>query len=250
MKTLRICVAITLSVLLSFGLLNGAWADSRVFSLNNPDTQQVLDSLRTQYGDKVHAELVQEKLVVIGSKQQLDEIGSLLTRLDPAPIALRLHLREQPPEDTQPNVITYSSTNTGYTLDTMEGAFIALDYQQFAQQVDSAIVDGKRDGKNDSNGGWWITLNTSPTLIRSITLRIHVQNKRVATVVVSYTTEENQERRTYSNTVGGYLGTWIALLPQPEPDTSGTISSGAKSGSQLYLRIDKLIASTQQPVSR
>lgn len=238
---LRIFFAVTLSVMLNF-----AWADSRVFTLNNPDTQQVVDSLRKQYGDKVHAELVQEKLVVIGSKQQLDEIGSLLTRLDPAPIALRLHLREQPPEDAQPNVITYSSNNTGYTLDTMEGAFVALDYQRFAQQVDGAAVDGK----GNNNGGWWITLNTSPTLIRSITLQIRVHNKRVAMVVVSYTTEENQERHTYSNTVSGYLGTWIALLPQPEPDTNGTISSGAKPGSQLYLRIDKLIASTQKPASR
>lgn len=243
MKILRIFVAVTLSI-----LLNSAWADSRVFTLNNPDTQQVLDSLRKQYGDKVHAELVQEKLVVIGSKQQLDEIGSLLTRLDPAPIALRLHLREQPPEDAQPNVITYSSSDTGYTLDTVAGAFVALDYQQFTQQVDSAAVNSM--GKGDGNGGWWITLNTTPTLIRSMTLQIRVQNKRIATVVVSYTTEENQERRTYGNTVSGYLGSWIALLPQPEPDAAGTISSGAKPGSQLYLRIDKLIASTQKPASR
>lgn len=238
-KALRICLALTLLL-----CLNPAWADSRVFSLNNPDTQQVLDSLRKQYGDNVHAELVQEKLVVIGSKQQLDEIGSLLTQLDPAPIALRLHLRDQPPEDARSNVITYSSNNSGYTLDTIEGAFVALDYQQFAQQVGSAAVDGDRDG------GWWVTLNNTPTFVRSMTLQINVQNKRVATVVVSYTTEENQERRTYGNTVSGYLGSWIALLPQPEPDAAGTISSGAKRGSQLYLRIDKLIAPTKSSRSQ
>jgi hypothetical protein len=236
-KALRICAALTLSL-----FLHSAWADARVFALHNPDTQQVLESLQKQYGDKLHAELVQEKLVVIGSKQQLDEIASALTRLDPAPIALRLHLREQPPEDARPNVITYSSNSTGYALDTIEGALIAVDYQQFAQQVDSAAVDG--------DGGWWVTLNSTPTLVHSMTLQVRVQNKRVATVVVSYTKEENQERHTYGNTVSGYLGSWIALLPQPDPDAAGTISSGAKPGSQLYLRIDKLIAPTKNSVNQ
>jgi hypothetical protein len=237
-KILRVCIAATFFVLMNF-----AWADARVFTLNNPDTQQVLSAVKNRYGDKLHAELVQEKLVVIGTKQQLDEVSSLLTKLDPMPLHLRLHLREQPPEDNQPNVITYSSSDAGgYTLDTIEGAFVALDYSEITQQIDGAGSD--RNTKNN-NGSWWVTLNNTPTAIRSLTLQIRVQDKRNAIVVVSYTTEENQQRRVYGNTVGGSLGTWIALLPQPEPDAVGTISSGAKPGNQLYLRIDKILAGTQ-----
>jgi hypothetical protein len=229
---LRACLVVIFSAVMS-----PAWSDARVFTLNNPDTQQVLQSLQARYGDNLHAELVQEKLVVIGSKQQLDEVGSVLTRIDPARLALRLHLREQPPEDESANVITYSTDNSGYTIDTIEGAFVALDYSQIAQQIGSAASDG---------GGWWVTIENTPVAVRALTLQIRVQNKRNAIVVVSYAKEDDQQRQVFGNTVSGFLGTWIPLLPRREPDAPGSISSGAKPGSQLYLRIDKILAPTQK----
>jgi hypothetical protein len=237
-KALRLCLAVSLSILMNF-----TWADARVFNLNNPNTQRVLDAVQARYGDKLQADIVQEKLVVVGTPQQLNEIGSLLAKVDPAPAYLRLHLREQPPEDNQTNVITYSSNTEGYTLDTIEGAFVALDYDQIAQQIGST-------GSDHNGEGWWVTIDNAPTEIRALTLQIRLQNKRNAIVTVSYTNQENQERRVYANTVGGYLGAWIPLLPKAEPDTAGTISSGAKRGQQLYLRIDKIVPGTQKLDSR
>jgi hypothetical protein len=43
----------------------------------------------------------------------------------------------------------------------------------------------------------------------------------------------------FGNTVSGDLGRWIPLLPQSEQVTDGTISSGPKRGSQLFVQIQK-----------
>ncbi len=201
------------------------FADSRVFSLVNPDTDEVVQSLRTIYGDKIHADVVRGKLVVVGTRQQLDEIGALLVKLDPAPRSLHLSLREQPPADASSGVITYSTEKSGYTIDTVEGALVAIDYQQIIQQPKS--------------NGWWITVDNVPTQFSSLTLKIRVEGNRKAIVQVNYAKEENLERRVFGNIVVGDLGTWIALLPRPSEDNKNTVSSGAKAGEQLYLRVDR-----------
>ena len=95
--------------------ISACFADSRVFTLINPNTDEVLQALQKTYGDKIHADIVRGKLVVVGSKQQLDEIAALLVKIDPAPRALRLTLSEQPPADANSNTITYSTNKSGYT---------------------------------------------------------------------------------------------------------------------------------------
>lgn len=252
-KIMRVCIAVLLSM-----LVNAARADSYVFNLYSPDAQQVLDALHAKYGDKLQAELVQGKLVVVGSKQQLNEVNSLLKQIDPAPARLRLQLREQPPNSERSSVITYSSDTSGYTVDTVEGALVSIDHSVFSQQVVGAggdisgISNGNRSSNSNtgSGGSWWVVINNTPTEIRSLTLQIRLQNNRSVTVLVSYAREENQERRVYGNTVGGDLGSWIPLLPQSTPSEDGTISSGPKPGNQLYLRIDKRLTKTQQLQSR
>ncbi|MDB6062282.1 MAG: hypothetical protein JWM78_2385 [Verrucomicrobiaceae bacterium] len=253
-KTLQISIAGLLCL-----MMNAAIADVHVFNLNTPNTQEVVDTIHESYGDKLHAELVQEKLVVVGSKQQLNEVSNLLARIDPMPARLRLQLREQPPADEKSNVITYSSNSSGaYTIDSVEGAFVSIDYSQVAQQVSGAGVNNNiNDANNNNSGGgantqngWWVEINNTPVEIRSLTLQIRLQNNRSAMVTVSYTREENQERRVYGNTLVGELGSWVALLPQPVTAEGGSISSGAKAGSQIYLRIDKQLAKAPSAITR
>lgn len=205
--------------------VSSGFADSRVFTLVNPNTDEVLQSLRTIYGDKIQADVVRGKLVVIGSKQQLDEIGALLVKLDPTPRALRLTLREQPPADDNASTVTYSTERNGYTIDTVEGAFVAIDYQNITQQP--------------TTNGWWISIDNVPTQFTSLTLQIKIESGRKAIIRVSYAKQQDQERRLFGNTVVGDLGSWIPLLPRPTNSDDNTISSGPKPGEQLYLRVDK-----------
>ncbi len=214
-----------------------ALADARVFELTTPNPQEVVDTLRQTYGDKIRVDLVQQRLVVVGSKQQLDEIGAVLVKLDPTPAALRLTIREQPPADETPGTITYSTTtNNGYTIDTVEGALVALDYSQLSQRVSGF-------GAGAPYRGWLIDIEEKPTLLQSITLQVRAPSRK-AIITVGYTKEENQQRRVFGNTVAGDLGSWIPLLPQqgaPEQEVpaDGTITSGPKRGNQLYVRVQK-----------
>jgi len=205
--------------------MSACFADSRVFTLVNPHPEEVLQGLRNTYGDKISADIVRGKLVVVGSKQQLDEVTALLVKLDPAPRALRLRVREQVP-DTTPGTVTYSSDNGGgYTIDTVEGALVSIDYSKVAQQP--------------RMNGWWISIDNVPTQFTSITLQVQTEGGRRAIVLVSYAAEKNQERKVFANTVVGNLGTWIPLLPRPADTDADTISSGPKRDDQLYLRVDK-----------
>lgn len=204
--------------------ISTCFADSRVFNLVNPHPEEVLASIQKTYGDKVRADLVQGRLLVVGTTQQLDEIATLLVKLDPAPRALRLTLSEQPPTDSNSNTVTYSTNKNDYTIDTVEGAFVTVDYQKVAQQPRS--------------NGWSISIENQPTKIDALTLRINIEGGRRAIVVVSYTKQENQERRIFGNTVVGDLGAWIPLLPNRNTSSDGTISSGPKAGEQLYLLVE------------
>lgn len=64
--------------LLLMASINSALADARVFELTTPNPQEVVNTLQRTYGDKIRVDLVQQRLVVVGSKQQLDEIGGVL----------------------------------------------------------------------------------------------------------------------------------------------------------------------------
>jgi hypothetical protein len=228
MKTLPIIKAITrtaLTVWLSVVSII-ATADARVFTLSTPNPEAVLKMLQTNYGNEVRADLIQQRLVVVGATKQLDEIGTLLARIDRAPAPLHLTLREQPPPTAeQQGTVVYSSGDDGYTVDTVEGAMVAVEYQQIVQQPVS--------------NGWLIQIENQPQTIRSLTLQVQLQNNRTAQILVSFSNEENQQRRIFGATLSGEIGAWIPLLPQPNTPNDGTISSGPKRGQQLYLRIEK-----------
>lgn len=206
-------------------VIGNCFADSRVFTLVNPNPEEVLTSLQKTYGDKIHADIVQGRLLVVGTPQQLDEIGSLLVKLDPAPRAIRLTFSEQPPSDNDTNTITYSTNKSDYTVDTVEGAFVTIDYQKISQQPKS--------------NGWWISIENKPVQFSALLLRVQIEGGRRAIVLVNYSKEENQQRRVFGNTVIGDLGAWIPLLPRPATPNDGTITSGPKSGEQLYLRVER-----------
>lgn len=210
-------------------IITNCFADSRVFTLVNPNPEEVLASLQKTYGDKIHADIVQGRLLVVGTTQQLDEVAKLLVKLDPAPRALRLTLSEQPPTNGSSNTTIYSTNKNDYTIDTVEGAFVTVDYQKIAQQP--------------KNNGWWVSIDNQLTKVDTLTLRIGIEGGRRAIVVVNYTKQENQERRVFGNTTVGDLGTWIPLLPNRNTPSDGTISSGPKTGDQLYLRVDRDIKS-------
>jgi len=205
-------------------------ADTRIFNLNNPQPEQILETLRSLYGDKVRADLVQQKLVVVGSNAQLQEIATLLAQWDRAPRALRLTLREQPPQNETDGVV-YSTDRGGLSIDTVAGALVTLEYSQIAQQP--------------AGNGWWISIDNVPTEFRSLMLQVQLQGNRSAQVLVSYSKQENQQRRVFGNTIGGALGSWLPLLPQHGGEDvadagSVTYTTGPKPGSQLYLRIDSV----------
>lgn len=220
---LRILVLSWLAVVAS-----GASAEARVFDLTSPNPDEVLRVLQTTYGDKVRADLIQQRLVVVGSPRQLDEIAVLLARIDRAPAALRLTLRETlPPTVERENTVVYSSGDDGYLVDTVEHAMVAVDHQRVVQQPVSS--------------GWLIAIENQLQTIDSLTLQVQLQNSRTAQVLVSFTREENQQRRVFSNTLTGEIGAWIPLLPQRagQLEGPGVISTGPKRSEQLYLRIEK-----------
>ncbi len=216
-----------LALLLLTGLMvdSPSFADSRVFTLVNPHPEEVLDALQKTYGDKIHFDIVQGRLLAVGSKQQLDEVAAALVKLDPAPRALRLTLSDQPPSESDSNTTTYSSRDNTYAIDTVEGAFVAIDYRKVVQQP--------------SSNGWSITIENTPVQFSTLTLQVKIEGGRRALIVVSYSKTENQERLVFGNTVVGDLGTWIPLLPRRNTPDDGTISSGPKAGEQLYLRVNK-----------
>ncbi len=232
MKTLlatKSCMKIALRTVLVIGLCAtaiAALAETRVFELTNPNTESVLQLLRSTFGDKVRADLFQGKLVVVGTPTQLDEISTLLTKIDRAPTPLHLTLRERlPPSSEQNGTIVYSSGDDGYTVDTVESAFVTIDYQKIAQQPVA--------------NGWLIAIDNVPQKISSLLLQIQLLNNRSAQILVSYSKQENQDRRVFGNTLVGEIGAWIPLLPQPSAPPPGTINTGRKPGQQLYLRIEK-----------
>ena len=74
MKRLLHCLIPLLITLLA----HSALADSRVFTLSSPEPERVAQALRDTYGDRVRIELVRGRLLAVGPRRQLDEIGAAL----------------------------------------------------------------------------------------------------------------------------------------------------------------------------
>lgn len=228
MQTIRRLLALPLLAFLLALASPHLHAEARVFELTTAQPERIVEMLRNTYGDKVRVDLVQQRLVVVGSARQLDEIGALLAKLDRAPAALRLTLRDTPPPAVERDgTVVYSAGDDGRVIETVEGALVALDYQQIAQQPVS--------------NGWQVAIENEPRTIHSLTLQVQLQNSRTAQVLVSFADEKNQQRRVYANTLNAEIGAWTPLLPQMQEtlERKGVYSSGPKKGEQLYLRIER-----------
>lgn len=201
------------------------FADSRVFTLVNPHPEEVLQSLQKTYGDKIQADLVQGRLLVVATTQQLDEIAALLVKLDPAPRPIRITISEHPLIDSDSGAKTYSTDKGAYTIDTVEGAFVTIDYQKIVQRPQS--------------NGWLITIDDKPTQVSALLLRVQIEGGRRAIILVNYSREENQQRRVFGNTVVADVGAWVPLLPSRDTVDDGTISTGSKDGEQLYVKVER-----------
>jgi hypothetical protein len=227
---LHVCRLLALPLLaLLLSLSPGqAFAEAQVFDLTNPNPDEIVRVLQTTYGDKVRIDVIQQRLVVVGSRKQLDEIAALLAKLDRPPAPLRLTLRETPPQTAEhEGTVVYSSGDDGRVIDTVEGALVGIDYQQVVQQP--------------SSNGWLVAIENQPQTVTSLTLQIQLQNTRTAQVLVSFADERNQQRRVFANTLTGEIGAWIPLLPQKagQIEGPGTYSTGPKRGEQVYLRVER-----------
>jgi hypothetical protein len=227
MRTLRLLVLPLIALLLALPA-GQANAEARVFDLVTPNPDEIVRMLQTTYGDKVRIDIVQQRLVVVGSTRQLDEIATLLAKIDRPPAALRLTLRETPPPTTErEGTVVYSSGDDGRVIDTVEGAMVAVDYQQVVQQPVS--------------NGWLIAIENQPLTVSSLTVQVQLLNNRTAQVQVTYADERTQERRVFSNKSTGEIGAWIPLLPRKagQLEGPGVYSTGPKRGEQLYLRVER-----------
>ncbi len=207
-----------------------ARADSQVFELKIADPNTVLTTIRNLYGDEVRAELIRQRLVVVGSARQIDEITRLIEQVDQPPVALRLSLSETPPAEAAAGSIV-RTTATVQQLETTEGANIAIDRRRFGERAAAA--------------GWWVEIEQVPVQIDSLMLRVDRDGRGGLLVTYSFTRHEDGQRLVYGNRVRGSEGSWMPLLPRPETapaTTNGKVYSTAQAGqqAQLYLKVDRL----------
>lgn len=228
MQTLRRTLVLPLLALLLALGAGQLQADVRIFDLTTPNPGDIERVVQSTYGDKVRVNLIQQRLVVVGSKKQIEEIAELLDKLDRPPAALRLTLRETPPPVIErEGTVVYSSGDDGRIIDTVEGALVGVDYQQIVQQP--------------ASDGWRVAIDNQPQTVSSLTLQIQLQSTRTAQVLVSFADERNQQRRVFANTLVGEIGAWIPLLPQKagQLEGPGVYSTGPKRGEQVYLRVER-----------
>jgi hypothetical protein len=214
-----------------------ASADVEVFPIRSINPQQVLETVRTELGDRAQVDLVQQKLVVVGDAKALSDTTMLLRKIDRLPANLRLTLTEIPANTTQDgNTTTYSADKNSQIMDTVEGAQLSLDYTKFHQQVET--------------NGWMFSINDVPVAVRQLELRVTLLNAHAAQIVMTYARYENQERKVFGRIVAGELGSWIPLLPELTPPTNNEkiteYTSGQKPGEQLYVKVEKVLVPTKR----
>jgi hypothetical protein len=219
---------------LALGLLAGggsALAESRVFAPVGVQPQQVLETVRALYGDQVRAEVINQRLVVVGSAEQVAEIGELITQLDRVPAPLRLILSEHPPLDEIAGTV-YRSGTPEHHIDTVEGALVEIEATQLSQRA--------------SGDGWWVAIEEVPTRIEAIALQVRLREQDKLEVTYSFTRHRDGERRVYGNQLAGDLGRWMALLPRIDTgaitNAGGTLYSTVprSNGAQLYLKVERV----------
>lgn len=225
---LRILIS---SLLLLFALGSPvARADSQVFELQVAKPEEVLATIRSLYGDELRAEVIRQRLLVVGNAKQIAEVAQLIEQVDQPPAPLRLTLSESPPVDEVAG-FTVHSTAQMQQLDTLEGASVAIEKTLFGERATAA--------------GWWVQIEQVPVEIDSLMLRVDPDGRGGWVVSYSFVRHENSERRVYGNRLRGTEGAWIPLLPRldvAKEKEGSTVYSSAQAGqrAQLYLKVEKL----------
>ncbi len=217
-------------VMLSLCGATSTHADSQVFELHGANPDEVLTTVRDLYGDQLRADVIQQRLVVVGSAKQIDEVRQLIAQLDRVPAALRLTLSETPPVD-EVTGFTVHTTARMQTIDTTEEA--------------SVVIEKSRFGERATTAGWVVEVEQVPVEVESLMLRVDADGRGGLLVSYSFVRYENGERRVYGNRVRGKAGDWLALLPrvdQPAAKKGSKVYSSAQAGqrAQLYLKVERL----------
>ena len=221
------------ALIAAMSLGTAARADSEVFELRGANPQEVLAAIRNLYGDDLRAQMIQQRLVVVGSAKQLDEVRQLIAQVDRLPAALRLTLSESPPVDEVAGFSIHTSAPM-QTIDTTEEASIVIDKSRFGERAASA--------------GWWVEVEQVPVEIDRLMLRVDPDGRGGLLISYSFVRYENGERRVYGNRVRGRAGDWLALLPTltppPAAKKGSKVYSSAQAGqrAQLYLKVEKIDA--------
>lgn len=220
MKTLFAALAASL-------LIAAASAETQVFELRTVAPDEVPAAVRSLHDDEIRAEVAGQRLLVIGPAARLDEIAELLERLDQPPLSLRLTLRTEPPlPDGRGD--HYATDDQGYTLESVEGALVVLDYSKLVEQPTS--------------DGWMVALADKPIVVRSLTLQIYRGRDGLVDVVTSYTDFRNGDQHVLGNRRRGRIGDWLTLLPAPAdpPQQAGqiTYTTSSLGVDQLWLRVE------------
>lgn len=202
-----------------------AQAASRVYELRYAIPAEVATAIASVHGAEVQAEVVRQRLLVIGPERRLQAIDELVRELDQGPLPLRLTLALQPPPPDR-NATTYRSGSGAIELSSVEGALVTIEHSRFAQQAASA--------------GWVIDINETPSTIQAVTLQVRRRSGDLLDVVVGYSDYANGERRVLGNTRTARLGEWVSLLPTPVPTAADgtTYSTATLAPDQLWLRVE------------
>lgn len=218
----RFCI-----ILAALLLPHGALAASQVYQLRGGNSGEVVAALRGLHGDAVRIEQVNDRLLLVGPAERLEQIVTLLAEIDRPPLPLRLTLSTTPPPP--PGATVYATSDPdSYQIETIEQALVAIDHQRLAQRA-------------SSSDGWLVTIEEQPVEVRSLMLQIRRVGADGIEVLTSFAQRDGDQRRVLGNHRAGRFGEWLPLLPTPATAaaTEGNRYTSAHRA-QLWLRVEPL----------
>lgn len=207
--------------------LGGAEA-SKVFALHSDNPVAVVEAVRGLYGDRATMVLAQDRLVVRADDQIIEQIGDLLTQLDPEPRRLLFTIGVGPTGGNG-QVEIYSTRSTG------------LDRQQLHGLEGVPVVLSKvRVTERPVLGPWgWAAFEDVPVDVDSIRL-VAAERDQQVTLDVRYRLKRGEEWQIFRGTVSGPLGTWLPLLTGRADAAHGrrTLSTGSGPDRPLSVKVE------------
>ncbi len=219
---------IALFLLVPFSL-NGA-EGSKVFALHSDDPAAVVEVVRGLYGERATLVMAQDRLVVRADDQVIEQIGNLLTQLDPEPRRLLFTIGVGPTGGNG-HVEIYSTRST------------ELDRQQLHGVEGVPVVLSKVRAQERPLlgpwGRWWVAFEDVPVDVDSIRLAATVRDQHV-TLDVRYWLKRGEQWHFFQGTVSGPLGAWLPLLTGRggTPEGRRTLSTASGPGRSLSVKVE------------